>query len=400
MRLLRRVIVFSGVAAIVLLIAVIVAYFTALRPYAHYRVESLLRDLGFAKSSFDIQQVSLDGITLANVSLGDPEAGRIGAARVTYSLGSLWDGRVHAVKLANVQWRVQVRDGVIETGFKPADGRTDRALDMPFDRLDLQSLKLTVENESGAHGFAVDGNMVRTAAGRFDADVQIASASGPAVRLGEVSVAGITGQLHVQARSDASQLTIALREDSMLAVDSLSVQTGDASIQSSPIRFQFVPSIQPTLRITGKGANQETSINLHAASASPVTVDSPHARAFVPELSIGMTATLRENQPATVSADVILSHASVKSEAAQFLASGVDAIVPIDINGPVRRGPVAVRSVMWRDKSLPAVAATIAVTSRHLEFDAAWTPLTGAAMSAAGSLDFSGPSPRGRRACQ
>jgi len=160
----RRLLVIVGL----LVAAVVVLYFFTLPPYVRSRIRSGLHDMGVNDSAFELRSVTLGGLDLHNIDLGQPHWLSIARIQATYSLATLVNGRIKKVEVDDAQWRIAIKDGRIELGptFPPSPAST-QPMDAAFDQLVLRRATLIIDEDGQIWPVPVDGTLTRSAPGKI-----------------------------------------------------------------------------------------------------------------------------------------------------------------------------------------------------------------------------------------
>ncbi len=153
---------------VIIAVAGVAAYFLLLPVIARMQITRILRDMGISESSFNLRQVSLQGIELSQIDLGRTHWGTAETVAADYSIASLWNGRVRSIQVSNIHWRIIIRNGQIEFGPDPLAASSTPAAklnDVPFDLLQAPGMSLTVEADGREFQFTTDATFTRTGTG-------------------------------------------------------------------------------------------------------------------------------------------------------------------------------------------------------------------------------------------
>jgi hypothetical protein len=153
----------AGLAAIFTLLAVVLWFFV-LPPFLEKRIRSALRNIGYSDASIEIDEISWSGATLKNLLLGPKYGFRVGEIRVVYSLASLRRSSVDGIVVDGLEADIGIRDKKIDFG-PLTDLRLDheqeresrRRTGLPFDSIELQNARLTIDWEGREHKIPLTG---------------------------------------------------------------------------------------------------------------------------------------------------------------------------------------------------------------------------------------------------
>jgi hypothetical protein len=169
---------FAFVVAAGLTLALVLAYAFLLPWVVHRKIASALDSMGLTPVRFDVHRVTPWTLELRDVQAGDVTPDRISAIVVDYSPAVLRSGRIHTVRLTGVDVTLDLRKGRIDTG-PWADGKFSTkpkalaALDLPFDRLELESSSLTLTLARQTIRLPAKGYLVRQGDARFRVELAL-----------------------------------------------------------------------------------------------------------------------------------------------------------------------------------------------------------------------------------
>ena len=172
---------FSRLAFLVaanLTVALVISYAFLLPWLVHRKIASALRSTGLTTVRFDVRRVTPWTLELTDVQAGDVTPDRIAAIVIDYSPSVLRDGRIHAARLTGADITLDLRKGRIDIGplsdgkfsSKPATGA---ALDLPFDRLDLESSSVTLKLARQTIRLPARGYLARQTDARFRVELAL-----------------------------------------------------------------------------------------------------------------------------------------------------------------------------------------------------------------------------------
>ena len=157
LRRLRRILLFSVAILAVLAGAAVALWLTVGRDWAVAWLVDELNEAGVPIRSFTIERVGLEGFVVRDVVIGD-RALVVRRVSVDVTLEELVeDGDVDEVEISGVDLRlVLMPDGevvlpgwVFSDAAEPATDEAPSALDMPFERVDVTDISVTVETPAG-----------------------------------------------------------------------------------------------------------------------------------------------------------------------------------------------------------------------------------------------------------
>ena len=153
-------------------LALVFSYAFLLPWLVHRKIAAALGSMGLTAVRLDVRRVTPWRLELTDLRAGDVTPHRIAAVVVDYSPALLRNGRIRAVRLTGVDVTLDLRNGRIDTGV-PSDGKsstkpTARAtLDLPFDRIDLESSSVNLKLTRQTTRLPARGSLARQSDGRF-----------------------------------------------------------------------------------------------------------------------------------------------------------------------------------------------------------------------------------------
>ena len=157
-----------------LALALVFSYLFLLPWLVHRKIEAAVRSMGLKTMRFEVRRVTPWRLELTDVQTGDVVPDRIADVAIDYSPAVLRNGRLRAIRLTGVDVTLDLRNGRIDTGplsdgkFTAKPTATARAaLDLPFDRIDLESSYVTLKLAGKTIRLPARGDFVRQADARF-----------------------------------------------------------------------------------------------------------------------------------------------------------------------------------------------------------------------------------------
>lgn len=289
-RLLRwptRILAIVGIVAIVVLLVQLFV----LRPVVRIIVHRALTDLGFQNVSFDVRRVSFVHMEIEDFRLDGEGVNRIGGLSADYTLRTLFDGRIKALRVERAEVRIAInRDGSVDLGpldlstsdsskkeSQPAsDGR------LPFDRLELVDSMLRVNWEDRRIELPVRGTVwdlggqkssIELLARIHDKPLRIEGTIEQLGRKMELSAEGENWRIADVLATIPARLTSELPELSGTVNVEASYRTdGNESVASARVRAVLAaPATRPTDRTTISGLlRSEASVRMSGGRIEPL----------------------------------------------------------------------------------------------------------------------------------
>jgi hypothetical protein len=153
----------KGLKAAVLALALALALAAAVvvgerRAVAEWLLLARLRGAGLASAALSVEEVGPDSLRVRELRIGDGDL-EVPLLELRYSAGSLWRGRLEALRAEGLRLRASLRDGELHLGSldvlrapgrEPADaGGAARLPALPVDRLELPDASLALDTASG-----------------------------------------------------------------------------------------------------------------------------------------------------------------------------------------------------------------------------------------------------------
>jgi len=270
----------AGYVIIALFVVVIVGYCFGLRWFIHRQIIAALHSAGIRVVQVSVRRVTPWTLELTDLQTGEAAPDRIATIAVGYSPSTLWNRRVSEVRLSGVDVSLALGDGRFDigplSGIKSSGTSKGPAapLDLPFNRIVLQSSSITVHLPAETLHVPAQGSLTRRGDGAFQVDLNLT------VSLRPLHVTGTVGPT-------SRDIDLAATTERLDAAPVAEV----ASAFLSAARLTAHGSVTATARVHRSGGKSEAALTIEPSAVSLTFV--PHTRSQQPTTVEDITGILQ-----------------------------------------------------------------------------------------------------------
>lgn len=260
---LKRVLILVGMLALV----AIMAYFLLLPLVARAQVKRALDAMGISSATFELRHASLSEIELEAVRLGAPEWGRIDSVHATYSVRTLWHGRINTMTLNKLQWRIKFSESGIELGPERTPTAQTEPLEVPFERILAPDALVIIEKDGNTIELKADATFTRKQSNAIEVKID---ANWPDLK----AAAFVRGQIDLGSGGRTAHLTanvptveLADPEPLLALIPALQSAHVSGTFAANADFFFEDGTLKPNIKISGSNVQYQRG-------DSPVAIDS------------------------------------------------------------------------------------------------------------------------------